>query len=79
MFRYISIELDENINKDNVYDYKYLLKLPIINSFYITPCNEIELLQIILNIKSIDNVGISMKLLKCIAINIINPLSSLIN
>ena len=36
----------------------------------------------ILNFKSktsIDNISISMKLLKCIAINIITPLSYLIN
>ena len=82
MFRDIGIELDENISKDNVDDYKYFLKSPNINSFYITSCNENELLKIILNFKSkksIDNFGISMKLLKCIAINIITPLSYLIN
>ena len=76
------IELDENISKDNDNDYKYFLKSLNINSFYITPCNENELLKIILNFKSktsIDNFGISMKLLKCIAINIITPLSYLIN
>ena len=81
-FRDIGIELDENISKDNVDDYKYFLKSPNINSLYITPYNENELLKIILNFKSktsIDNFGISMKLLKCIAINIITPLSYLIN
>ena len=60
---------------------KYFLKSHI-NSFYITPCNENEILKIILNFKSktsIDNFGISMKLLKCIAINIITHLSYLIN
>ena len=80
-FRDIGIESDENISKDNVDDYKYFLKSPNINSFYITPCNENELLKIILNFKSktsIDN-PISMKLLKYIAINIITPLSYLIN
>ena len=82
-FRDIGIELDENISKDNVDDYKYFLKSPNINCFYITPYNENELLKIILNFKSktsIDNFGISMKLLKCIAIFfIITPLSYLIN
>ena len=81
-FRDICIELDDNISKDNVDDYKYFLKSLNINSFYITPCNENELLKSILNFKSktyIDNFGISMKLLKCIDINIITPLSYLIN
>ena len=33
-FRDIGIELDENISKYNVDDYKYLLKSPNINSLY---------------------------------------------
>ena len=49
--RDIGIELDENMSKDNFDDYKYFLKSPNINSFYIllfiTPCNENELLKII--------------------------------
>ena len=49
-FRDISIELDENISKDNVDNYKYFLKSPNINSFYITPCNENKLLKIILHL-----------------------------
>ena len=47
-----SIELDEYISKDNVDNYKYFLKSPNNNSFYITPCNENELLKIILHFKS---------------------------
>ena len=49
----------------------HFLTLSNINSFYITPCNDNEILKIILNFKSkksIDNVGISMKLLKCMVI-----------
>ena len=81
-FRDIGIELDANISKDNDNVYKYFLKSPNINSFYITPCNENEIFKMILNFKSktsIDNFGISMKLLKCIAIYIITTLSYLIN
>ena len=48
----IGIELDENISKDNFDDYKYFLKSPNINSFYIMPYYENELLKIILNFKS---------------------------
>ena len=36
-FRDIGIELYANISKDNVDNYKYSLKSPNINSFYITP------------------------------------------